>query len=119
MVENCGNGPRGTDPKHGTYALRNTHTLIVLQSIRTTTTPFKSTSPNLPRHAKDNQKRKPKPGDSARCGRAAPYDGPDYLEIAPSWRAMLEDSCPFSFYRISVDVAPQFESTVHNLNRAY
>jgi len=82
-------------------------------------TPFKSTSPNLPRHAKDNQKRKPKPGDSARCGRAAPYDGPDYLEIAPSWRAMLEDSCPFSFYRISVDVAPQFESTVHNLNRAY
>ena len=66
-----------------------------------------------------SQKRKPKPGDSVRCGRAAPYDGPDYLEIAPSWRAMLEDSCPFSFYRISVDVAPQFESTVHNLNRAY
>ena len=29
MVENCGNGPRGTDPKHGTYALRNTNTLML------------------------------------------------------------------------------------------
>jgi len=84
-------------------------------------TPFKSTSPNLSRQAKDNQNESLSIFyvDSVRCGRAAAYDGPDYLEIAPSWRAMLEDSCPFSFYRISVDVAPQFESTVHNLNRAY
>ena len=33
-------------------------------------------------------------------------------------REMLEDTCPFSFYRVSVDVAPQFFSTVHNINRA-
>ena len=48
----------------------------------------------------------------------ADYTGTDYLGLAPTWRAMLEDTCPFSFYRISVDVAPQFFSTVHNLNRA-
>ena len=33
-------------------------------------------------------------------------------------REQLEDTCPFSFYRVSVDVAPQFFSTVHNVNRA-
>ena len=33
-------------------------------------------------------------------------------------RAQLEGTCPFSFYRVSVDVAPQFFSTVHNVNRA-
>eukprot|EP01062_Namystynia_karyoxenos_P054557 TRINITY_DN449_c0_g3_i1.p1 TRINITY_DN449_c0_g3~~TRINITY_DN449_c0_g3_i1.p1 ORF type:complete len:430 (+),score=140.87 TRINITY_DN449_c0_g3_i1:82-1371(+) len=36
----------------------------------------------------------------------------------PEWVAMLRDACPFSFYRVSVDVAPQFHSTVYNANRA-
>lgn len=34
------------------------------------------------------------------------------------WVDMLEDSCPFSFYRVSIDVAPQWESTIFNANRA-
>ena len=45
LVESCGNGPRGTDPKD------------------------------------------------------AAYTGADHLGLAPSWKAMVEDSCPFSFYR--------------------
>ena len=30
----------------------------------------------------------------------------------------LRDTCPFSLFRVSVDVAPQFFSTVYNANRA-
>ena len=49
LVESCGNGPKGTNPKRD--------------------------------------------------------EGP-----LPAWRAMLEGPCPFSFYRVSVDLAPQFFS---------
>ena len=45
LVESCGNGPRGTDPKD------------------------------------------------------AAYTGADRLGLAPSWEAMVEGACPFSFYR--------------------
>jgi hypothetical protein len=38
--------------------------------------------------------------------------------LMPAWEAMLEDTCPFSFYRVSVDLAPQFYSTIYNMNRA-
>ena len=64
MVESCGNGPNGTNPKKDLYT------------------------------------------------------GPDHLGLIPSWRNQLADTCPFSFFRVSVDVAPQFESTIYNLNRA-
>lgn len=57
LVENCGNGPAGANPKM-----------------------------DFPPHQ-------------------------DYLD-------MLQTSCPWSFYRTSVDVAPQFYSTVYNVNRA-
>ena len=38
--------------------------------------------------------------------------------IMPAWKAMLETTCPFSFYRVSVDLAPQWFSVVYNMNRA-
>ena len=57
LVENCGNGPAGANPKHDADPL-------------------------------------------------------------PAWLDMLGDTCPFSFYRVSVDVAPQFHSCVYNQNRA-
>ena len=48
----------------------------------------------------------------------ASYTGADHLGLAPSWEAMVRDTCPFSFYRVSGDIAPQFFSAVANLNRA-
>ena len=57
-------------------------------------------------------------GPEGTSPKKAEYTGADYLGLAPTWKAMLEDTCPFSFYRVSVDVAPQFLSTVFNLNRA-
>ncbi len=56
MVESCGNGPEGTNPKHD------------------------------------------------------PVPMPSYIE-------QLTESCPWSIYRVSTDIAPQFFSTVHNVNR--
>jgi len=56
LIESCGNGPSGTDPKHDATPL-------------------------------------------------------------PAWASLIKDSCPFSFYRVSSDVAPQFFSTVYNANR--
>ena len=56
LVESCGNGPAGTEPKR-----------------------------DLPPQA-------------------------SYLD-------MLKDSCPWSFYRVSVDLGPTFLSTVYNVNR--
>jgi hypothetical protein len=38
--------------------------------------------------------------------------------MMPAWEAMLETTCPFSFYRVSVDLAPQWFSVVYNMNRA-
>jgi alpha-galactosidase len=40
------------------------------------------------------------------------------LPPLPSYTALLHGSCPWSFYRVSVDLGPQFYSTVYNVNRA-
>ena len=36
----------------------------------------------------------------------------------PAYLEQLSTTCPWSFYRVSVDLAPQFFSVVYNLNRA-
>jgi hypothetical protein len=36
----------------------------------------------------------------------------------PAFVQQLETTCPFSFFRVSTDAAPQFESIVYNANRA-
>ena len=35
----------------------------------------------------------------------------------PAYLDMLKDTCPWSFYRVSVDLGPTFLSTVYNVNR--
>ena len=53
------------------------------------------------------------------CGNGPPGSNPkNDFPPHPSYLRMLESTCPFSFYRVSVDLAPQFLSCVYNLNRA-
>jgi len=40
------------------------------------------------------------------------------LPPLPSYLDMLRTTCPWSFYRVSVDLGPTFLSTVYNVNRA-
>jgi hypothetical protein len=40
------------------------------------------------------------------------------LPPLPAYLHMLRTTCPFSFYRVSVDLGPQFYSIVYNANRA-
>ena len=53
------------------------------------------------------------------CGNGPPGSNPkNDFPPHPSYLRMLETTCPMSFYRVSVDLAPQFLSCVYNLNRA-
>jgi len=52
------------------------------------------------------------------CGNGPPGSEPKFDAVpSPAWVEMLNDTCPFSFYRVSNDIAPQFLSTMFNLNR--
>jgi hypothetical protein len=53
------------------------------------------------------------------CGNGP--NGTNPKKDSPPMQAFLDqvgDTCPFSLFRVSVDVAPQFFSTVYNANRA-
>jgi hypothetical protein len=53
------------------------------------------------------------------CGNGPAGSNPkEDLPPLPSYLEMLATTCPWSFYRVSVDLAPQFLSCVYNLNRA-
>jgi alpha-galactosidase len=52
------------------------------------------------------------------CGNGPSGTNPKHDDVPmAAWVTMLADTCPFSFYRVSVDVAPQFHSCVYNMNR--
>ncbi|CAK0873497.1 unnamed protein product [Prorocentrum cordatum] len=52
------------------------------------------------------------------CGNGPPGSQPKHDAIpSTAWLEMINNTCPFSFYRVSDDIAPQFLSTMYNLNR--
>jgi alpha-galactosidase len=53
------------------------------------------------------------------CGNGPKGSDPKFdLPPQPAYLEQLRTTCPYSFYRVSMDLGPQFYSCVYNLNRA-
>lgn len=43
--------------------------------------------------------------------------GDNHLSWTPPDPSVVAQACPFNLYRVSTDIAPQFESTMYNLQK--